>query len=399
MLDNELTDFAKQYLQLGLRINKHINGYIDYYYGPRNIKLIIENENIKSPKSLLKACKKLQNQLRNQGFDENRIKFFDKTLLAIHTILQKLNGEKIPYLTLIENIFDFTPEFYDDDYFYNLAIKANEIYCGPGTLLERMNQYAAKRVIPVEKVKKIFQKAINVARNRTYEIFPNLLPKIENIKIKLVKDQSWGMYNWYLGNFQSIIEINRSYDVYWTALLDYACHEAYPGHHTESTIKEIQLFKNKSFFESSIKLLYSPEMVISEGIGRTAESVLFDPTESILIQFNDLCLNPENEDDIETLIQQSYFRKKLHDLQSKLAYYKIVGNWGNDDIIKFAKDLGLLPEIGIKFFLNSISNEIWAIYFLIYQGERIIVKKFGVKPDPKKYQQLFLKEFLPSDLI
>jgi len=30
----ELDNFARDYIFLGLRINKHINGYVEHYYGP-----------------------------------------------------------------------------------------------------------------------------------------------------------------------------------------------------------------------------------------------------------------------------------------------------------------------------------------------------------------------------
>ena len=34
----ELDDFAKDYILLGLRINKHIDGYVEHYYGPPKLK-------------------------------------------------------------------------------------------------------------------------------------------------------------------------------------------------------------------------------------------------------------------------------------------------------------------------------------------------------------------------
>ena len=43
-------NFAKSYINLGLRINKHINGYVEHYYGPPELKKAIEIEGIISPK-------------------------------------------------------------------------------------------------------------------------------------------------------------------------------------------------------------------------------------------------------------------------------------------------------------------------------------------------------------
>jgi len=98
----DLDDFARKYLSLGLRINKHINGYVEHYYGPPEIKKKVDLEDKISPKILLKDFDDLYQQLKNQGFEYNRLKFLDKTLIAIETILRKLNGEKRSYLEQVE---------------------------------------------------------------------------------------------------------------------------------------------------------------------------------------------------------------------------------------------------------------------------------------------------------
>jgi len=134
----DLDDFARKYLSLGLRINKHINGYVEHYYGPPEIKKKVDLEDKISPKILLKDFDDLYQQLKNQGFEYNRLKFLDKTLIAIETILRKLNGEKRSYLEQVEKLFDFIPILQKDDFYYDLATQAEEIYKGNGTLSDRI---------------------------------------------------------------------------------------------------------------------------------------------------------------------------------------------------------------------------------------------------------------------
>ena len=45
----DLDDFAKNYLSLGLRINKLFNGYVEHYYRPPEIKRRVDLENKLSP--------------------------------------------------------------------------------------------------------------------------------------------------------------------------------------------------------------------------------------------------------------------------------------------------------------------------------------------------------------
>ncbi len=102
----ELNDFAIKYLCLGLRTNKHIDGYVEHYYGPPKLKKMVDMEEKCSPTILLKDCRALIAQLPKQGFEKKRYKFLDKTLAAIETTLKTLNGEKIPYLEQVEKLFD-----------------------------------------------------------------------------------------------------------------------------------------------------------------------------------------------------------------------------------------------------------------------------------------------------
>ena len=241
-------------------------------------------------------------------------------------------------------------------------------------------------------------KAIRIAQKRTQEVFPNLLPDKEEIDILEVEDQSWPMYCWYQGNYSSRIEINISKFHYWTHLLSNACHEGYPGHHTERTVREKLLYRSKRYFESSILLIYSPEIVISEGIGVTAEKVLFDSTESAKILLEDLHPNPKIEDNLETLTQQTEIRDGFGKFQSNLAYHKYVHKWTEDELIRYAKSFKVIPDKGIRAILKFISDEMWGHYVLVYQGERLITEKFGNRPSPKHFRRLLTEQTLPSDL-
>ncbi|MDP9357730.1 MAG: hypothetical protein M3R02_21060, partial [Chloroflexota bacterium] len=72
-------------------------------------------------------------------------------------------------------------------------------------------------------------------------------------------------YNWYLGQSRSRVEINTDLPIRANALTGLICHEAYPGHHTEWTLKEHHLYRGRGLGEFSIQLIHTPEAVIAEG--------------------------------------------------------------------------------------------------------------------------------------
>ncbi|GAH43071.1 unnamed protein product, partial [marine sediment metagenome] len=149
-----------------------------------------------------------------------------------------------------------------------------------------MNDLRVQRTVPEGKVFELFKMALNITRERTKELFVNLLPQKERIALELVKnidEVKWAYYNWYLDNFCSRIEVNPNYNMYWTAFLFAAAHEGYPGHHTEFAIKERVLYRELNQFEHTILLLHSPKLIISEGIADLAVKMLFSNREAVEI--------------------------------------------------------------------------------------------------------------------
>ena len=53
----------------------------------------------------------------------------------------------------------------------------------------------------------------------------------EQFTIEYVTGKSWSGYNWYQGNYRSLIQVNTDLPIFIDRALDLACHEGYPGHH------------------------------------------------------------------------------------------------------------------------------------------------------------------------
>ena len=86
-----LSEFGQEYLLLGLRIGKLIEGYIDAYYGPQKLKEKVDKEDKKSPNVLIEACKNLQRKLPDKSFIDERFNFINKILESMTTSLKILS--------------------------------------------------------------------------------------------------------------------------------------------------------------------------------------------------------------------------------------------------------------------------------------------------------------------
>lgn len=397
--ENNLSKFGRDYLILGLRIGKLIDGYIDAYYGPQELKEIVDGEEKRTPNNLMAACKSLQKDLPNQGFIDERVKFIKKILESMETSLEIISGVEIPYLERVYRIYDIKPELVDDSVFYKIAEKLDDVYDGSGNLADRMKVAQTRRILSDDKIEETFKKASIITRERTQELYGNLMPKSEQLFIKLVNNEPWSAYNWYLGDYKSRIDINTDVPIEWTGILGLMSHEGYPGHHTERIIKEKLLYREQHRFEHCILIIPTPEAVISEGLAIVGIDVLFSLHKKVQIALEELCPAIEEELPLEKLITEREDFSEMRLLGNNLAIHAHVDGWTDDQLIKYGSDFGFRSKEKIKQSLRLIKNPLWSTYVFNYSyGAVLIRKKYGKRPNPKNFKELLTRPILPSDL-
>ena len=101
------------------------------------------------------------------------------------------------------------------------------------------------------------------------------LPLQERFTVEYVTDKSWSGYNWYQGNFRSLIQVNTDLPIYIDRAIDLACHEGYPGHHVYNALLEKHLVKDRGWIEYTVYPLFSPQSLIAEGTANYGIEVAF----------------------------------------------------------------------------------------------------------------------------
>ncbi len=400
----KLSKFGEDFLLLALRIDKHIKGYVDFYIGPKKLQRIVSNEVVKSPNRLLNDCKTLQKNLLVQGYDKDREKYLEKLLIAMRTSIEILNGVEIPFKENFLRLYDVNLQPINESELDKLISDINEAYKGSGSLDERMKILRERRNVPEDKVSSLFRKALDITKMKTKELFGDILPKEERILIELVKDNNndkakWAYYELYLGNFNSRIDINPKYNMYWTAFLSVAAHEGYPGHHMNFVLNEQRLYQELNHFEHSILLIKSPKLVICEGIADLAINVLFSYREQaeIGLQF---CLNGIEEDSVENLTLQNSVKAKLSLFWYNIAYHALFDEWSEEKLKQYGANFEILSQKNIENILKLIFDPLHSTTAFLYNlGSKIIINKYGEFPSVKNFRSILLNPFLPSDLV
>jgi len=105
------------------------------------------------------------------------------------------------------------------------------------------------------------------------------LPDNESFTVEYVTNKPWSGYNWYQGNYRSLIQVNTDLPIYIDRAIDLACHEGYPGHHVYNALLEKHLVRDRGWVEFTVYPLFSPQSLIAEGTANYGIEVAFPGNE------------------------------------------------------------------------------------------------------------------------
>ena len=169
-----------------------------------------------------------------------------------------------------------------DAEFEAVLAAAREALPGAGPLIDRYDAFRRGFVIPRERLDAVFKAAIDGCRSRTLRHVT--LPPGERFTVEYVTNKSWSGYNWYQGNYRSLIQVNTDLPIYIDRAIDLACHEGYPGHHVYNVLLEKNLVKDRGWIEFTVYPLFSPQSLIAEGTANYGIEVAFPRAERIAFE-------------------------------------------------------------------------------------------------------------------
>lgn len=318
---DKLNDIAEQYVRLGLEIGQYDADFVDAYYGPDSLKPVGEKQGkfpkddfIKKADELISGLK----ELASENGDEialNRTAWLIAQLTAFKERCRIFSGEYSTFDKEAQELFGVIPSNYEEDYFKDLLSQMDDKLPGEGNIKERFQQFSKKFIIPKAMVDTVFRTSINESRKRTLAHYK--LPSNENFKLEYVTDKPWSGYNWYKGNYQSVIQFNADIAANIEKAIDIAAHEGYPGHHVYNSLLEQKLYNEKGWVEISLYPLFSPQSLIAEGSANFGIEVVFPSDDSK--KFAEEILMPLAK--MDTIGLNLYF--ELLEIKSKLAFADI----------------------------------------------------------------------------
>jgi hypothetical protein len=259
---------ATAYVSLSLEIGTHEKGYIDAYYGPKDLL----DASIAAPrdqKALLVSTRQLMAKLDEVSADltdpieRQRSAFLAAQLRAAETRLMMMGGARFSFAEEAERLFGVRPVLRPLKSYDAALATIDALVPGEGPLATRVEAYLDRFTIPKDKLQGVFEAAISRCRGRT--VAHVALAPGDSFELQFVTGKSWSGYNYYQGGYHSIIQVNTDLPIRLSRALDLGCHEGYPGHHLLNMKLEEQMVKGRGWIEFSVYPLYSPQSLIAEG--------------------------------------------------------------------------------------------------------------------------------------
>jgi hypothetical protein len=259
---------ARRYLVLGLNLGRSDPNYVDAYYGPDSLKAAANAESL-SVTQVRASAESLIAVLGDSvpayadTLVRMRHRYLRVQLGAMAARARMLAGEKLSFDQEAQALYDATPPHYSDAHFDSLLARLDSLLPGKGPLAQRYQKFRDRLDIPATKVDTVFKTAIAACRARTLAHIA--LPPGERFDLEYVKGTPWNAYNWYKGEYHSLIQVNLDFPVALDRAIDLACHEGYPGHHVYNALLEQALVRQRGWVEISMYPLFSPQSFIAEG--------------------------------------------------------------------------------------------------------------------------------------
>src|SRR5437762_10335328 len=290
---------AERYAHLVLALGQHDPDYVDAFYGPAEWKAQAEKEK-KSLDAIGAEAAELSPTLAKTpdaatSGDEMfklRREYLQKQISALAARVRMLKGEKLKFDNESRALYDAVALTFPDSHFDQIIAQLDAKIPGKGpssprdesvrsadrtggSLWERYEMWRKPFLIPKEKLDTVFQLAIKECRARTLAHLA--LPPNESFTVEYVTNKPWGGYNWYKGNFHSVIQVNTDLPIFIDRAVDLAAHEGYPGHHVYNSLLEKNLVRDRGWLEFSVYALFSPQSLIAEGTANFGRDVAFPP--------------------------------------------------------------------------------------------------------------------------
>lgn len=269
---------AKRYVQLALSLDQLADGEVDAWFGPNDY--VPETPLADTLESLLVEMRDYDASLRDRALpqDSARVQSLREKSAQMLAVTEYLTALPLPSLAdELQTLYGATlPSPPDGDELERVTEELSALLPGRRALSFRIAAYRNTLLIPADRRRQVFERALQECRERTLAHWS--LPASEHLELQWTRDVKTPWHS-YQGEFRSVIQLNDLTLGYVGSILDVACHEGYPGHHAQFVLYEQA--GGEMRIEDQLMLLRSPQTALREGAAELGVDLLFPGEERL----------------------------------------------------------------------------------------------------------------------
>jgi len=389
-------DVLTRYLELGLRLGRLLDGFVDAYYGPSELKQRIDNEPTPDAAKLVADARRLIADLDagESEIDAHRRRWIRGQVRGLLVSARRFAGESIGFLDEVEECYGVRPTRVDDDEIAEAHRRIDAVLPGTGPLPERLISWREAQAVPPDKLRGAIDSLADDFRGRTLELFG--LPDGEHVDFDLVQNEPWSGFNYYLGGLRSRVVINTDLPVLSTSLGHLVAHEAYPGHHTEHSRKEAGLVRRRGFVEETIFLVGTPQCLLAEGLADLGLEVIVPAARHQVVAAHLRPLGIPYDVEVASAVAEAG-ELLGNAVRGNVALLLHVDGASGDDAVAYAERFGLLPRNRAQKVVEFQTDPTWRAYIFCYIDGLRLCRSY-VAGDAARFERLITEPLLPEDL-
>jgi len=363
-------DLVTEYLKLGLRFDRIVDGYVDAYTGDPALRREVADEPAADPSELSRQAVTLSSAVADTDLEPARAAFLTAHLDALALAGRRLAGESMSLVDEVAGYFQVTIELVDTDVFADAHARIGELLDGTGPVGERLAALRAAELCPPDLVESaVTTVAANLRQLVARDTGLAELP--EHIDFEIARDVAWSGFNYYLGNFRSRVAVNADIGHRISQLGVLVAHECYPGHHTEHCRKEDLLVRRAGEVEHTIFLVNTPQCLMAEGLGDLALTAAVGPGWGRWLAEVLDGIGPSFDPDLAEALELA--SRPLSAVRQNAAILLHDRSADPDEVVAYLQRWSLLAEDQARQRMRFLTDPLWRAYTSTYvEGERLL---------------------------
>jgi hypothetical protein len=379
---------AERYLELGLRLGKHVDGLVDAYYGPPELKDQVDAEELLPAEQLAADAYALRDALPD-GWLRDQVH-------GCATYAHVLAGDAISYTDEVEGCYGVRPAKVSEDVYAAVHAELDELYPGKGSLRERRDAWRELHLVEGEIAIPVLEDLLPLMRARTEAVLLDL-PAGDGVALEPVTDEPWWAFNYYLGELHSRVVLNTDVPTTGPDLIHLAGHEVFPGHHTEHAVKEQLLIRDQGKIEEGIQLVPTPQAVLSEGIAETGADLVLDDAAkeeayAIIRRHGGTLVDPQLSERISKVAEGL----RTVGLDAALMIHE--EGVSVEEAEAYVEKWNLVPADEARHSVRFVTDPTWRAYVITYSAGRDLCRAY-VDGDPARFRRLLTEHVRIGDLL